>query len=130
MGVYGKKWEMLTFWHFWQSILYVTGRPKKTVLTPVFNVSRKRWILDIPGHISGKRDRKAFKSQSEALEAAAKIAQGVEIGIPYVPPVTSKSSTIDRLAAAFIADLVEQVANDQCSKDNLTTLRWGITRLV
>jgi integrase len=106
------------------------GRPKKTVLTPVFSAARKRWILDIPAHIAGKRDRKAFKTQSEALDAASKIAQGVEVGIPYVPPVTNSSSTLDRLSAAFIADLEDQVANDQCSKDNLTTLRWGITRLV
>jgi integrase len=105
------------------------GRPKKTVLTPVFSVTRKRWILDIPAHIAGKRDRKAFKSQSEALEAASKIAQGVEVGAVYTAPVTNASTTIAKTTAAFLAEMEEQVKNNLCSKDNLTTMRWGLTRL-
>lgn len=130
MGTHGEKWEKLTFWHFWHNVKTMKGRPKKTDLVPVFSPSRKRWILDIPAHIAGKRDRKSFKTQSEALEAASKIAQGIEVGAVYVPPVTKAASPLSLLVAAFLAEMEAQVKANLSSKANLTTLRWGLNLLV
>jgi integrase len=109
--------------------LDMTGRPFKMEVSVIFNTSRNRWIVDVPPSISGKRERKSFKSHSDALIYAGKVSQGIESGLLIASPITSSSSVpISKMVAAFLSNIDLMVEANETSKDNATTLHWGLKR--
>jgi len=106
------------------------GVKTKTFPVPVFDLSKNRWKLDIPASIAGKRKIMTFTSQSEALDAASKMAQGIESGEGLSIPAPRSTNTLDGLVGAFLLELEQKTKQGLSSKDNLVTLRWGLSKFV
>ena len=101
-----------------------TGRPAKTNLLPIFNAARKRWMIDIPASLAGKRKRMFFSDRAAALVATAEFEEQIAHGSVVEVPKRVTKNTIEGLAAAYLSEREKDTG-----PDNLITLRWGLKLL-
>jgi integrase len=94
-----------------------------TTLTPKFDPTKGRWVVDIPKSLNGVRSRRFFASQQEALRASGTIAVAHSIGESIA--IGTKGTSIGSFAAEFLGEKKAEVA-----KDTYRQLAWGVTMFV
>jgi integrase len=97
--------------------------PKYRLLAPKFDAAKDRWVVDVPQSLHGKRSRRFFRTEADALRASGEIAIAHSLGSTK----TGKrgGDTIRDLAAEFLAEKKIEVAEDTHRQ-----LAWGIKMLV
>ena len=96
---------------------------KYRLLAPKHDPAKDRWVVDVPRSLHGKRTRKFFRTEAEAVRASGEIAIAHSLG----SNATGKKQrdTIRDLAAEFLAEKKREV-----KADTYRQLAWGVGMLV
>lgn len=105
------------------SVTAMSTLPKYRLLSPKFDNGKDRWVVDIPRSLHGKRSRRFFRTEAEALRASGEIAIAHSLG----GDMTGKrrGDTLRDYAAEFLAEKKSDV-----KKDTYRQLAWGTALLV
>jgi integrase len=98
-------------------------------LRPRFYPARNRWAVDVPPQLSGgKRTRKFFPTETEAIKAAAEMS--ISHGMGHLKVPSSGKPTIRSLAARWLAGSHTKMLGKRMTKANLRQQTWAVTMLV
>ena len=100
------------------------GRPKKTALAPFFDSKKQRWTIDIPASATGKRKRRFFKTQHEALTECANLSLQSSKGQEMVCTEQKRTASISSLVDAYLAEREKETG-----AANITTLTCYLANL-
>lgn len=92
-------------------------------LSPKYDKSSNRWVVDIPASYLGKRQRHFFSTEVDAIKGSAEIALQLQMG--EAPVRSTALPRIGKLAAIYLAR-----KEGELSKASYKTTRWGINALV
>lgn len=101
----------------------MSSLPKYRLLAPKFDRNKDRWVVDVPRSLHGKRTRKFFRTEAEALRASGEIAIAHSLGTDATGK--RRGDTLRDFSAEFLAEKKTEVKDDTYRQ-----LAWGIAMLV
>ena len=101
----------------------MSSLPKYRLLAPKFDQHKERWVVDVPRSLHGKRTRKFFRTEAEAIRASGEIAIAHSLGTNATGK--RRGTTLRDLSAEFLAEKKIEV-----KKDTYRQIAWGVSLLV